>query len=259
MNILPATYCNTPAGSHVVHNWWKETTAQMATDDLLCSLAQDLLPAQQRPTIELVISKYQEQCSWILDWLPLFHRVTVYDKSDNPLVSPHPKITVVPLPNVGREGHTYAHHFVEHHDKLCDHVVCCQGDFTDHLSREDFDAMIRGKGRATLRGITGTPWSSTLMESYGWTPEDNHQTRQPVTLMQPTGMTMGKYFLTYIADDLVPEARVEWWPGAIFRVSASDVRRHSPEKYAAIRKTLEVGSNPEAGHYIERFWHALLA
>jgi hypothetical protein len=30
------------------------------------------------------------------------------------------------VPNVGREGHTFLHHIVEHYDNLADHTLFCQ-------------------------------------------------------------------------------------------------------------------------------------
>jgi len=170
-----------------------------------------------------------------------------------PLAFPHPKVTVVPLPNVGRESHTYAHHFEQRWGDLSDSVVCCQGGFDDHLSHADFEAMVLGHGQSVAHGLD-VPWGSTMMAALHWTPEKNYAP-QP---MQPAGMTLAQYFLKYIDNDLVPGAQLQWWVGAIFRVTASDVRRHPPARYRAIKRSLESGSNPEAGHYMERFWRALL-
>jgi hypothetical protein len=255
MHILPATYCNTPAGVLVSHCWFKQYCAGLATDDLLCTLARDLLPAELRPTTELVVARYQEDVSWLLDWLPLFDRVTVYDKSDSPLLSPHPKVTVVPLKNEGREAHTYAHHFTERYADLCDNVVCSQGSYAEHMSREEFDGLLRGKDRSVM--ALDIPWHTTVMAHCKWTCDDNHRTLHPPGRITPAGMTLGKYYLQHIADDLVPESQIQFWPGAIFRVSAADVRRHPVSRYAAIRATLEGSINPETGYYVERFWKAL--
>lgn len=202
---------------------------------------------------ELVVARYKEDVEWVRDWLSLFDRVTIYNKSGAPLAFRHPKVTVVPLPNVGRESHTYAHHFEQRWGYLSDSVVCCQGGFDDHLSHADFEAMVLGHGQSVAHGLD-VPWDSTMMAALHWTPEKNYAP-QP---MQPAGMTLAQYFLKYIDDDLVPGAQLQWWVGAIFRVTASDVRRHPPARYSAIKRSLESGSNPEAGHYMERFWRALL-
>lgn len=253
--VLPVTMCNTPAGTHVTHCWYKDAVYDLAVDDLLSVLGSQLLSVK-RPTLEIVVAKYQEDVSWINEWVPFVDKVTIYDKSTDPVKSPHPKVSVVQLPNVGREGHTYAHHFVEHYDDLCDNVVCTQGKYDDHLSRADFEALVRGREQPAANGLD-IPWSSSPMKHFGWTVEHNFQTAtmQP---MQPCEMTMAKYFLTHVADDIVPEAELRWWFGAIFNAVATNVRRHPRSKYEGIRDSLAVGNNPEAAHMMERFWRALL-
>lgn len=252
IDILPVPLCNTPAGTHVTHCWYKDATYELVIDDLLSSLGQELMRVK-KPTLEFVIAKYHEDVSWVNEWVPFVDRVTVYDKSDQPMRATHPKITVVHLPNVGRESHTYAYHFAERYDDLCDVVVCTQGKYSDHMSKADFDAMVRGRERATAPGID-VPWSKSVMQHFGWTKDRNY-TDQP---MRPAGMSSGKFFLKYIGEDLVPEDQLRWWAGGIFRTTAGDVRRHPRQRYRDLVEVLDAGSNPEAGHMMERFWRALL-
>jgi len=54
-----------------------------------------------------------------------------YDKRGNSsfdfaLDFPHKRIVAVPLPNVGREGHTYMSHVVRNYDALANHTLFCQ-------------------------------------------------------------------------------------------------------------------------------------
>lgn len=249
---LPVALCNTPAGTHVTHCWFKEAAYDLCVDDLLGCMAAELL-AVRRPTLEFVVARYGEDVSWVNEWLPFVERVTIYDKGEEPAASWHPKVTVVRLPNVGREAHTYAHHFYERYDDLCDAVVCTQGRFDDHLCHADFDAMVRGREPRGAHGLD-VPWSKTVMQHFGWTPEANYAP-QP---MLPAGCTIAKFFLTHVGDDLVPEAEVRWWPGAIFRAEAAGVRRRARDAYRALAEALGTHPNPETSHMMERFWRALL-
>lgn len=252
MEVLPETMCNTPAGTHVTHCWYKDITYDLVVDDLLSSLAQELLSVR-RPTLEFVVARYNEDVSWVNEWVPFVDRITVYDKSGHPIASPHPKVEVVALPNVGREGHTYAHHFATKYDELCDAVVCTQGRYDDHMCRADFDAMVRGNERNVANGLD-VPWPKTVMQQFGWEPGRNYAADH----MNPAGMSMAKFFLKYIGDDLVPEDQVRWWPGGIFRASVDNVRRHPRSKYEDLVKALDAGPNPETGHMMERCWRSLL-
>lgn len=252
MHILPVAMCNTPAGTHVTHCWFKNITYDLALDDLLGSLCLDLLPVE-RPTMEFVVARYNEDVAWLWEWVPFVDRVTVYDKSPEPMESAHPKVTVVPLPNVGRESHTYAHHFAERYDDLCDVVVCTQGRYEDHLCKSAFDAMVRGQEQGPANGLD-MPWHTAPMQHFGWTVDANWSP-QP---MQPAGMTMAKFFLQLCGDDIQPADQVRWWHGAIFRTTATAVRRHPRARWQAILDTVGVGPNPEAGHMMERFWRVMV-
>lgn len=252
MRVLPPTQCNTPAGALVAHCWYKDLAHDLCLEDLLSDMGRQLL-GLAKPSIEFVVARYGEDVSWMDAWLPYVQRVTVYDKSDVPMTSAHPKVTVVPLKNVGREAHAYLRHIVDRYEDLCATVVFTQARYDDHLSHQDFDALVRGRGRPD--SPMDVPWHQTIMETMGWTVTRNWAANQA---MQPMGMSMAKFFIEYIAPDLVPPDKLRYWTGAIFSATASAIRRHPAAAYAKILPLLEVGSNPEAAHAMERSWQPLL-
>ena len=252
LEVLPVPLCNTPAGTHVSHSWYKDIAWELALDDLLGGLGRELLGADET-SVELVVARYQEDVSWVTPWLPYVSRVTVYDKGDTPLQAWHPRVRVVRVPNEGREAETYLRHIVEGYDDLCGTVVFTQGRYEDHMTTAEFEDLVRGRERKGVK--LDVAWSTTLMRHFGWTVEKNWARGCP---MQPMGMTLGKFFLTYVEDDLVPEAAVEWWPGAIFSATASQIRRRPREVYERVRATLTGSSNPETAHAMERCWKALV-
>lgn len=257
--VEPENTLNTPAGALVTHCWYKDLVQGLVLDDILTTLAQDAL-GLQRPTTELVIARFNEDIGWLRQWLPLLHRVTIYDKGaaaadEFPDIAANPKVTVRALPNVGREVFAYLTHFIDNYDALCDRVVCTQGRYVDHVPPHEFDGMVRSGRRPSQRGMD-IPWVSSPMTHFG--PGWVHG-NEP---MQPAKMTMAKMFLMYMADDaddLPPQEEVEWWPCAIFPVRRADVQRHSKEKYVKLRSLFEGSSNPEAAHIIERLWKLFLA
>ena len=52
-------------------------------------------------SILLVISKYNEDISWTSK---IKHKITIYDKSENPISNS------IPLENIGRESNTFLYH-----------------------------------------------------------------------------------------------------------------------------------------------------
>jgi len=251
--ILPPETFNTPAGSHIVHCWWKDIAHELLVEDFLTTLCDDHLDRQKR-TKELVVARYDENVDWIREYVDRVDRVTVYDKSETPVTSAHHKIRVVHLPNVGREAHTYVHHFAQ--NDLCDVIVCTQGKFEDHVSPEDFKRMVCDDDDITYgrkHDALDVAWNSTLMTHFGWTEYHNHA---GASRMHPVGMTMGEYYTTYISAE--QPASFPWVEGAIFKTEASKVRRFPVAVYEKIRGTLETSSNPEAAHVMERFWGSMV-
>lgn len=94
-------------------------------------------PAPAPPSVELVVARYREDLRWTRN-VPRAVRVTIYDKGD----APAPDRDGIPLPNVGREAHTYLHHIVSRYDSLAPLTVFCQGHPFDHA--HDLHATLRG-------------------------------------------------------------------------------------------------------------------
>lgn len=84
--------------------------------------------------IQLVVARYQEPLNWLRKVPPSIERV-VYDKSGEPTPD------AIPLPNIGREAHTYLHHICENYRALAPLTVFCQGKPFDHAF--DFHHTLR--------------------------------------------------------------------------------------------------------------------
>lgn len=254
MEVLPVAACNTPAGTLVSHCWYKDLALDLVVDDLLSAVAQDAMSVS-RPTLEFVVARFDEDLDWVYEWLPFVDRVTIYNKGEALDIPAHPKIVVKPSPNVGREAHAFADHFATTRD-LCDAVVCTQARWSDHMSPEEFEQMVKTRTRRCDHGLD-LSWSSSPMAHFGFTVDHNHTT----TPMQPAGMSMAKFYMKYLADDtddIMPESTVDWWHFGIFVVSKAAVKRHDPNKYERIREAVSAGSNPEAAIIMERLWKILL-
>ena len=76
---------------------------------------------------ELVVAHYTENLNWLRN-LPAGLQKTVYSKAPDAQL----EHDVMPLPNVGREAHTYLHHIVSRYDTLAEWTVFCQGKPFDH-------------------------------------------------------------------------------------------------------------------------------
>jgi hypothetical protein len=76
----------------------------------------------------IVVARYNES----IDWTKSYNCI-IYNKGD-PIENTN--TTTIPLPNVGREGHTYLHHIINHYDNLSDYTMFLQGNPFDHTPLE---------------------------------------------------------------------------------------------------------------------------
>ncbi|THB65589.1 MAG: DUF3431 domain-containing protein [Desulfovibrio sp.] len=78
-------------------------------------------------SIQAVIAKYREDVAWTEGFHEFGITALVYDKSGDPEAQ-HP------LPNIGREAHTYLHHIVSQYEQgLADFTLFLQGKCLDHM------------------------------------------------------------------------------------------------------------------------------
>ncbi len=123
--------------------------------------------------LELVVAHYTENLNWLRN-LPAGLKTTVYTKG--PDTDSSAKHVTIPLPNVGREAHTYLHHIVSRYDSLAEWTVFCQGKPFDHAY--DFKKTLREftTNPSTVISQTGFRWLGHLIDT-----DDNQGNR----LFQP--------------------------------------------------------------------------
>lgn len=94
--------------------------------------------------MDVVVAKYNEDIKWTTMLKGDFNLI-VYDKGQGHLVPGQEKAIGQPLPNVGREAHTYLHHIVSNWDNLAEHTIFLQGWPFDHsLKLQDIQRFIDG-------------------------------------------------------------------------------------------------------------------
>lgn len=80
-----------------------------------------------KATKELVIAVYHENINWI-NTINSVDQITIYNKGGRDIPGS------IPLPNVGREAHTFLYHIVNRYNSLADFTIFLQGDpFYGHM------------------------------------------------------------------------------------------------------------------------------
>jgi hypothetical protein len=187
--------------------------------------------------IELVVARYLEDLAWLRN-IPPQIRATVYDKNT---ASPHPDS--IPLPNVGREAHSYLHHIIARYDELAPITVFSQGKPFDHV----FDF------RKTLRELVQTPQT----KGFRWLGHIIDTDTKDGALFKIWSKNPGgggidiAGFHRALFGVEGPEEYV-FYLGAHFIATRELIRSRSLEFY---RRALQLSTEfPEAAHCYERTW-----
>lgn len=194
--------------------------------------------------IELVVARHRERLEWTRR-VPRSLRVSVYDTGAGlvPVTLPH--AAIVPLPDVGREDHSYLTHLVQRYDTLAPLTVFCQGHPFDHA--HDLHRVLRALDSGAVR-VEAFHWLGFIIDS------DDARGRR---LFVPWSKNRDRRELELdrFHRELFGEAAPEWvrfYPGAQFAVTAACVRTRPRSFYERALALSE--SFPDAGHCFERLW-----
>jgi hypothetical protein len=177
--------------------------------------------------MDIVVARYKEDVAWTNQ----FPRVLIYNKGD-------PLDNTIPLPNVGKEGHTYYTHICENYDKLADYTAFVQGNPFDHFP--NFIEHVQ-----------------TFMDS-------DHAPFEPLgTIVFCCNLSGCKFHqdlpLKDVYEHLFGERKEElaftFYGGAQFIVSKEQIRKRPKSFYQKIVDLLSKEINPLEGFVIERFHH----
>ena len=187
-------------------------------------------------SIELVVARHNEDVSW-LRRVP--HPAVVYDKGRD---SGEPG--AVRLPNVGREGHTYAHHIVARFEDLADFTWFLQGRIDDH-DRKALDTIVETScpnGFVAL-GAHG-PWGSRGLKVVDLDC-GKHPNLRPVT---------HRVFRRLFGEAAEVPPPYAFMPGALFGASKAAIRARGLDFWRRLVATLEHDVDPIEGYAVERLW-----
>ena len=223
------------------------------------------------PGCELVVARYDES----LRWTRIFNRcrLTVYNKGRHPIEGGVPSI---PLPNVGRESHTYLHHIVQRYDTLASTTIFFQGAINSRVEQRlaRADSYMNNSENSFFGNHV-----RVAQHPFNWRyPSRTRYPRNGNATRSMSAYTLGEFFTKVLHRKYVSNADyqrslkgtrnrtrgepgpVRWVPGAYFSVGRNLVHRNPRQYYKHILNAtnLTLCADPEDGHYMERAWMAIL-
>jgi hypothetical protein len=212
--------------------------------------------------IEIVVSRYSENLSW-LDQKPFNqYPVIVYNKGiNNKFLKTDKIIKVVNVKNVGRCDHTYLYHIIKNYDNLANVTVFLPGSVNLDYKKSKASRLL-GKVAKHNSTVFFSDRYAKLSDLYPFTldtyqsrDKSNLTTNMENILEKSSIRPFGKWFETRFPNYKQDHIYCNFY--GIFAVSRENILQHPKSYYQELIKELSNTSNPEVGHYYERAWYAV--
>ena len=198
--------------------------------------------------VQTVVARYREDVSWT-QGIP---NVIIYNKGD----ALDPSYNSIPLPNVGREGHSYYHHIYTHYDNLADYTVFVQADPFDHCP--DLLEQLQRIRTSTCKFVPFQYFCHWIVETR--LSGCRHHPGLPMMDIYNrlfSDMDKAVHRRVFVEEEATRDLIYTFGAGAQFIVSRQRIHQHPRHFYKAIVEMLESGVCPIEGYVIERF-HPLI-
>lgn len=182
--------------------------------------------------VQIVVARYNENPQWT----QLFPNVVLYNKGS----SLDESYTSIPLPNVGREAHTYYYHIYTNYDTLADYTVFLQGSPFHHSPN-----VIKTLWKYIIR-----PPKKDFEFISEWIIESNLS-----GCPHHPGLPMQEVY-EKIFQEKKTELPLQFGGGAQFIVSREAIQRRPREFYLRIVNLFDAMCTPEAC-VLERLHHLI--
>ena len=212
--------------------------------------------------IEIIISRYNEDLKWTLEYPFNIFSYTIYNKGINDNFEKKNVSKIIKLNNIGKCDHTYLYHIVENYNDLKNIIVFFPGSLDMPIKKQKaiklLNNIIKSNynnayfiGKNTNRGISNEFKNFTLNEYVTSYPSNKLITNKNNNKCQKCKIRpYGKWYNFFFGKTIA-----KWYTYmGIFSIDKKDIIQHSVNRYKILLETVSLSINPEAGHYIERSW-----
>jgi hypothetical protein len=213
------------------------------------------------PYVEIVVARYNESLEWTLEYPFNQFKYTVYNKGVNDNFDKTHVDIVETLPNVGRCDHTYLYHIVSKYFRLKPITVFFPGS-VQMQTKKDRALYILNHIITQKRAAFYCQYVPTTIKQHfanfkldEWSCSDlnnkslNGETSLTLAKIRPYHAWYSYWFKNVPVN--------HYCLYGIFSLHRADIIKHNINRYKQLLNAVEVSSNPEVGHYIERSWGAI--
>jgi ankyrin repeat protein/mannosyltransferase OCH1-like enzyme len=205
---------------------------------------------QEKPgEFEVVVARYEEDVSWLRKEFP-YSKIKIYNKGQsNPSLLANENITIIYLPNIGREAHTYLTHIIENYDNLANRTLFIQGHPYEHPL---FLPLYKFKyyNHSGCNNIIGFCTESISIKDR---EESINQQIVSTQFHLKNYQTFSHFVQNYINPNIDNSTKFSSINGAQFVTEKQTILNKPKSYYKNLIKNLNT-SHPLEGYYFERTW-----
>lgn len=209
--------------------------------------------------VEIVVSRYNENLSWLNEYPFNQFEYIVYNKGDNDNFEKNNVKKIVKLPNIGRCDHTYLYHIIENYDHLSDIMVFLPGSVNIEYKKPKavqlLNKIIENNHKyaffiGSYHNDVRNHYKHFAIDTHKCSDPVNYQKNREVKLQKCKIRPYGLWNYYFFGN-----TNAHWSTlSGIFSIDKRDIIQHPISRYQLLIETINKHSNPEAGHYIERSW-----
>jgi len=209
--------------------------------------------------IDIVISRYNEDLNWTLEYPFNKFQYIVYNKGDSDDFVKNNVKKIIKLDNLGKNDHTYLYHIIENYNNLSNIIVFFPGSLNiEYKKNKAIKILNRIIESDYKKAYFLGHYQNNVRDSFKNFQLDYWQTSDSTNLLKCQESQLKKcrlrpYYLWYNYFFGKIKARWSTWWG-IFSIDKRDILNHPITRYQHLILTVNDHFNPEAGHYIERSW-----
>jgi hypothetical protein len=215
-----------------------------------------------KKSIEIVISRYNEDLSWTTEKPFNKYKYIVYNKGDNENYNKTNVLRSYNIKNQGKCDHTYLYHIVHNYHNLSEIVVFLPGCLDVYFKYSKAIILIESIEKYNEAFFIVDYESSTnILDEYYYFKVDDYKSMSQSNLEKNSDIKFrkskvrpfGKWYTENFDYDIKNISLF-----GIFSVNKKDIYNHDKSYYYKHMQSFEGAKNDELSHYYEKAWEAVL-
>jgi hypothetical protein len=211
---------------------------------------------------DIVIAVYEEDISWIKDIPPeLYNHIFIYNKGSTKVLNIK-NSSIINLPNVGYEAHTYLYHIVYNYDKLYNCILFLPGSawsqpYKRYQMLEIINILINNP-QSTVCGISTNSFieqqQNITVDNYLFTNKNNRKHSTTTKTTPAEIRPYGNWFKKRFNNETIKSISFN----GVFAALNKDIIKRNINFYIELLNEVSY-KDPEVAHYIERSWSNIVS